>query len=419
MIRFFRMVFVVAAVSAWSNVSFADAKGDWWTWRGPNRNGVAAAGQSPPVQWSDAQTVVWKTRVPGRGHSSPIVVGNRILLSTADEDRQIQAVLCFDRSTGKQLWATRINRGGFPDRIHKKNTHATPTPASNGKQVFVTFYNRNRIQLAALDLNGQLQWQKTAGAFIPKRYKYGYAPSPALYESLVIVSAESPAAGYLAAFDQQTGKEVWRTRRPAQTNYASPVVAHVAGRDQLLMSGAKRIDSYDPATGRTLWSREGICTVTCGTMVWDEKRVYASGGYPQRGTLAVFADGSRKVGWTHRVKCYEQSLLVHDGYVYAVDDGGVAYCWKADDGRLMWRVRLGGNVSASPVLAGGNIYLSNEKGTTFVFRANPEKFEQVAKNQLGSEAFATPTICGSQIFLRIAERTGGQRQEWLYCVGEE
>jgi hypothetical protein len=394
----------------------ADERSDWRQWRGPTGNGVAAAGQTPPTEWSDTKNVVWKTPVPGRGHSSPTVVGGKIILTTADEETKTQSVVCFDRATGKQMWGTEINRGGFPKRIHPKNTHATPTAASNGKQVFVTFDCHASVLLAAVDLDGKILWKKTAGAFEPRRYPYGYAPSPTLYRNLVIVSAESDAAGFLAAFDQKDGREVWRAKRMAQISYTSPIVANVAGREQLLMSGAKTIAAYDPATGKELWSTEGLCTVTCGTVVWDDQRVFVSGGYPQRGTIAIHADGSGKVAWKNTVKCYEQSLLVHNGYVYAVDDGGTAYCWKADTGEQQWRTRLGGNYSASPILAGGNIYVSNERGATFVFQPDPTKFQLVARNQLGESAFATPTFCGNRIYARVATR-GRDRREWLYCIG--
>lgn len=414
-----RTLFLSVALFVWlPGVSPADEKHEWWSWRGPNGNGVAAEDQTPPTRWSATRNVLWKTRVPGRGHSSPVIVGNKLLLTTADESRQVQSVVCFDRAGGKLLWKRNVNTGGFPQRIHRRNTHATPTVASDGKRLFAAFFNNRRVQLAALDLQGKLLWTKSAGPFEPRRYRYGYAPSPLVSGGLVIVSAESEAGGYLAAFDCRSGREVWRTKRSAVINYSSPIVARTAGREQLVISGDKRIASYDPATGKPLWIKPAVCTVTCGTPVWDAKRIFVSGGYPERATLAMAADGSGTIVWRNdRVKCYEQSLLVHGGYVYAVDDGGVAYCFKAADGTPMWRRRLGGSVSASPVLAGGNIYTANERGTMFVFKANPRTFELVARNQLGSECFATPTICGNRIYLRIAERISGERREWLYCIG--
>jgi outer membrane protein assembly factor BamB len=394
------------------------ADDDWRAWRGPNANGVAADGQSPPTSWSTKKNVVWKTPVPGRGHSSPIVVGDKVLLTSADERRQIQAVFCFDRKSGRQLWMATINQGGFPRRIHPKNTHASPTLASNGEQVFGTFCNHGKVQLVALDLKGKELWNKYVGPYRPRRFEYGYAPSPLLYKSTVIVASESDVDAYLAAFEQKSGREVWRTPRTKTITYSSPIVGNVAGRDQLLMSGGLKVASYDPANGRPLWSATGTAGATCGTAVWDGDLVFASGGYPQRETVAVKADGSKEVVWRVRDKSYEQSMLAHDGYLYAFNDQGVALCWRARDGKPMWRKRLAGPVSASPVLAGGNIYATNEKGTTWVFKASPNAYEEVAQNQLEEESFATPTICGNRIFLRVATISKEPRQETLYCLGE-
>lgn len=393
------------------------AADDWRVWRGPTGNGLAAAGETPPVKWSETEHILWKTPLPGRGHASPIVVNDRVLLATADETQQVQSVVCLARATGKLLWKTDVNRGGFAPKIHQKNTHASPTLVSNGTQVFAAFPHHESIQLTALDLQGRQQWQIRAGGFLPKAYQFGYAPSPLLYQNTVIVAAEYEKNGYLAAFDQQSGKEVWRLPRPEKINFSTPVVTRIAGREQLLLSGNSKVASFDPRNGNELWSVPAPWIVSCGTMVWDGDLVFASGGFPTKGTIAVKADGSDQVAWSNRTKCYEQSMLAANGYLYAVDDNGIAYCWNAQTGKEQWKHRLGGKVSSSLVLANGNLYLTNERGTTFVFRANPQAFELLAENQLGDECFASPAICGNQIFHRAASRAGGERQEFLYCIG--
>ncbi len=398
-----------------SAASFADQ--DWPWWRGPSHNGIAADGPAPPVKWSATENVVWKTDVPGRGHSSPTVVGQRVMLTTADESKKVQSVIAFDRESGDQLWKTDVNEGGFPNRIHNKNTHASGSVTSDGERLFASFFNHDAIKVTALDLDGNKLWEKEAGPFKPRQFEYGYAPSPFVYKSLVIVAADYDGGGYLAALHRKTGDIVWRKPRPAVISYSSPVVAKVGGRDQLLISGCEIVAGYDPATGEQLWSCDATTRSTCGTMVWDGDLVFASGGYPKAETVAVRADGSGEILWRNNTKCYEQSMLAHDGHVYAVDDRGIATCWQAESGEEKWRGRLRGPVSASPVLAGGNLYLSNEAGTTFVFKANPDAFELVAENRLGDDAFATPTICGGQIFLRVASQMGGRRQEMLYCIG--
>ncbi len=397
------------------------ASGDWPWWRGPNRNGTAEEGQQVPVRWNASTNIVWRTPVPGRGHSSPTVVGNRVYLTSAAEQQQIQAVVAFDRNSGKQLWLTHVSKGGFAESIHRKNTYATGTVASNGERIFVAFCNRETIQVTALTLDGKQIWQKRVGRFNPQQYKYGYAPSPLIYGSSVIVAAdyEAEQGGFIVAIDQETGDEIWRHKRPTKLSFSSPMVGHVAGRDQLFISGCDLVASFDPESGEPLWSVPATTMATAGTMVWEGDLVFASGGYPTAGTFAIRADGSREIVWQNNQKCYEQSLLVSKGYVYAVTDQGVAYCWRAADGTEMWRTRLRGLFSVSPTLANGNIYVSNETGTMYVFKENPEKFELVAQNQLGDESFASPSICGDRIYLRVADSRSGQRQESLYCIGSE
>jgi len=391
---------------------------DWPWWRGPNSNNVAVAGQTPPTEWSATENIVWKTSVPGRGHSSPIVVADRVLLTTADESREVQSVLCYDRKNGRLRWKTDVNQGGFAENIHRKNTHASPTLACDGARLFALFNNHGGVQLSALDLDGKLLWQKQAALFAPQRYKFGYAASPLVHEDRVIVVSDYDGDGAsIAAFDGETGRELWRTPRPQMTSYSSPIVARVSGRAQLLLSGCDRVVSYDPASGTPLWEVEGPSKATCGTMVWDGDLVFASGGYPEKQTMAIKADGSGEIVWRSPEKCYEQSLLAHNGRLYALDDNGIAICWDAQTGRRQWKERLGGPVSASPVLAGRHVYASNEEGVTFVFRPDPEKFTLVARNQLGDESFATPTIVDSQIFLRVAHEEGERRREVLYCIG--
>ncbi len=369
-----------------------------------------------PVEWSETQNVLWKVPIPGRGHSSPTIAGNRIYLATADERTQVQSVLALDRESGETIWKTDVSQGGFP-KTHPKNTHATVTVACDGKRLFITFHHHNKLTLTALNLNGERVWEKEVGPFEPKLYEYGYASSPFLYESLVIVAADVEHGGYLMAYNREDGNLVWKTNRPISYSFSSPVVANVAGREQLLLSGCDLVSSYDPKTGELIWSTPGTTMATCGTIVWSGEHVIASGGYPKAETICVKADGSGEVVWKNRQKCYEQSLIVHDGHVYFVNDTGVGICLRVSDGQLMWQQRLKGPVSSSPVRVGDVIYQTIEDGTTFVFKANPIQFELVAKNKLGDEGFPTMAICGNRIYIRTANSEQGGRQEYLYCLG--
>jgi outer membrane protein assembly factor BamB len=404
------MRFLTAAV-LFSLLPFSAVMAAEWTqWRGPNHNNVAESGQTIPTAWSESQNVVWKVDVPGRGHSSPIVVGELIVLTSADEQGQRQGVFGFDRRTGKQKWAAAISQGGFP-KVHAKNTHASSTACSDGRQIYATFNHHNKIEAVALDMQGKVVWQQDVGAFSPRQYEYGYAAAPTLYNGVLIISGDSDTVAWLKGLDTKSGRTVWQQDRPKRLNWSSPIIGNVSGKDQLLLSGSEMIASYDPKTGRPLWSQPCLTMATCGTVVWDNDTVYASGGYPKKETVAVKADGSGTILWRNGVKCYEQSMLIHDGHLYAVDDGGIA------SGREMWKSRLQGPISASPVLVSDTIYASNERGTTFVFKASPQSFQSIGQNQLGEESFATPTVVDNRMYLRVATGSGSGRQETLYAIG--
>lgn len=387
---------------------------DWPWWRGPTRDGQAGK-TSLPTTFSDSEHVLWKAPIPGRGHSSPIVVGKRVFLTSADEQAERQMILAYDLETGKQLWKLPINTGGFPANNHAKNTEASPTIASDGERLYATFFHHKHIELIAVHLDGSEAWQKNAGPFDPKMFEYGYAPSPVLYGDSVIVAAEYDGKSFIVAFDRQHGQEKWREARPSSISFSSPVVANVAGRDQLLISGQEKVCSYDPNTGKLLWQVKGTTNATCGTAIWNDEVVFVSGGYPKAETIAVKADGSGAVVWKNNQKCYEQSMILIDGCIYALTDKGVMYCWRASDGKELWLKRLAGPVSASPIYAGGYLYWANEDGTYYVLKPNPSKFELIAENRLGSEAFASPAVSGNRLLLRAAEGRGEQRQETLYC----
>ena len=392
---------------------------DWPWWRGPSRNGIASQ-MAVPTKLSDTDNLVWKVSVPGRGHSSPIVVGDRVFLATADEQQKIHYVLAFDRTNGKSLWQEEISKGGFPAKNHRNNTEASPTLASDGERLFGAFYHHDKIEAVALDLNGKIEWKKPVCPFHPRMFEYGYGPSPLIYGDTVIISAEYDGNSFLTALDRKTGEPVWKTPRPRIISFSSPVITNVGGKDQMLISGSDMVASYDPTNGKKLWTQQGTSAATCGTMVWDGDIVFASGGFPKAETLAVKVDATGgKVLWRNNQKCYEQSMLAHAGYLYGLTDSGVMFCWRGSDGKEMWKERLTGPVSASPVLAGGHIYWANELGTMYVFRPNHERFELVEENKIGTSSFPSPAICGGQIFLRVAQNTGNGRQEMLYCFGKK
>lgn len=387
---------------------------DWPWWRGPTRDGVAPGRQNTPLAWSETENVVWRAEVPGRGHGSPIVVGDRVLLLAAEPDRQVQSVLCFDRKTGKRLWQAEVHSGGFTAKGNEKSSLASSTPACDGQRVFVNFLNADAIYTTALDLDGKQLWQIEVSDYVLHQ---GFGSSPAVHGSLVIVSADHKAAGSIVGLDRATGKVVWQQPRPKMPNYTSPIVLDVAGREQLLFTGCELVSSFDPGTGKKLWEIPGSTTECVTSTVTDGQHIFTSGGYPKNHLSAVRADGSGKIAWENNSRVYVPSMLVRDGYLYAVLDAGVATCWECETGRQVWQERIDGTFSSSLVMAEDRIFATNEAGHTYIFEASSKAFRLLAENQLGEEAMATPAICGDRIYTRVAVRTGDKRQEWLYCLG--
>lgn len=387
---------------------------DWPWWRGTQRNGVANPNQSLPRTWSETENVLWASAIPGRGHSSPTVVGDHVYLVTSDEEANNQSVLCYDRATGSQLWETVVHRGGAM-RKNQKSCAASGTVACDGERLFICFANGGAVHATALSRDGQQLWQQK---IVDYQIHQGYGASPAIYQSLVIVSADSKAGGAVAGLDRVSGEIRWRKSRPPVPNYSSPILLRIGGRDQLLLTGCDLVSSFEPLTGDTIWETAGATTECVTSTVTDGTHIFSSGGYPKNHLAAVRADGSAQIVWETKNRVYVPSLLVRDGYLYGVLDAGVATCWKCDTGEEVWTSRLGGTFSASPVLVGETIYVTNESGETFIYAARPTRPDQVQRNQLGDEVFATPAICGGRIYMRVARQVDGKRSEFLYCLGK-
>lgn len=399
---------------AWDDLPAArPAVDDWPWWRGPNGDNIAAAPQTPPLRWSATENVVWKADVPGRGHGSPSLWGERVFVPTADDKGQAQYVLCYDRRNGQKLWQTEVHRGGFV-RLHPKNSHASSTPACDGQRVFMPFVVQGGIWLTALDCDGKIAWQKRLGDF---RSMHGFGASPLFYRSLVVVVADHLKGSFIAAVHRKTGEVVWRIHRPDYNlgTYAGPALGRLAGREQLLIQGPYKVFSYDPASGKALWSCDGPNESTVSTVSFSDELVWASAGYPKRNLLCIRGDGSGDVTKTHVVwkkennTAYVPSLLVSEGLLYMVEDEGRATCFEAQTGQVVWQDRLRGNFSSSPVLAGGHIYVVNEAGVMYVLKPG-RTFELAAQNDLANGGFATPAICGSLIYLRTLNH--------LFCLGK-
>ncbi|MSU22564.1 MAG: serine/threonine protein kinase [Opitutus sp.] len=391
----------------------AGASADWPAWRGPTRDGQAAADQNAPVKWSETENVLWRASVRGKGHGSPTVAGERVYLATADSATSEQLVIAFDRSTGRQLWQTVVHRGPLESGNHKNSSAASASVVCDGDRLYINFLHGQAIHTTALDPAGKILWQTRVADY---QVHQGFGASAVVHENVVIVAADNRAGGRVAGLDRATGKIIWSQARPKIPNYASPAIFTIGGRVQAVLAGCNLVVSFDPLTGQKLWETAGSTEETVVTAASDGRRVFISGGYPRNHVAAVAADGSGQVVWQSPARLYVPSLLVRDGHLFGVLDAGTAFCWRADTGAEVWREKVDKDFYASPIMAGDRVYATSLRGVTSVFEATPQHFKLLAQNQLGDEAFASPAICGGRVYLRHAKK-GEPREEFLWCVG--
>jgi len=403
----------VAPKAGWDTLPPVEAAaGDWPWWRGPNCDNVSPAGQKPPVAWGAGSNILWRVRLPGVGHSSPCIVGDRIYVTSGDQKLGAVWLLCLERATGKAVWQTEVYKGPVA-KLHTDNSLASATPACDGERIFVPYQSDLAVGLVAVGMDGHVRWSKVAA---PYRSIQGYSASPAFYKSAVIVPVEGSQECRMVALHRATGETVWRaTLRKVTESYASPLMARVAGRDQLLLIGGESTRGYDPENGALEWECEGPSKFCGATPVVGGNVVYATAGWPKRALLAIRADGKGDVTkshvvWSSDAKAgYIPSPVLLDGQLYAVNDQGLMRCYDAADGRVLWEQDFKAPFYSSPLVAGGKIYEFDRRGKGYVMNAG-RTAGPVVTNELPSGVFATPVVLGSRIYLRALGD--------FYCIGE-
>lgn len=398
---------------------------NWPQWRGAQGNGISEE-TDLPIRWSKTENIAWKLPLPPRSGSTPVVWGSRIFLHLADGDDLF--LWCVDRSTGLPLWKRRLSGG---NEMARKENMSSPSPVTDGRHVWVL---TGTGVLKAFDNDGNEQWTRN----LPKDYggfglNWNYASSPLLYEDMLIVQVlhgmKTKAASYVLGLDKTTGETRWRVERPDMATgegkdaYTTPAVARRAGAsgpsgpssvDEIIVTGAVAITGHDPATGRELWRARGLnddrtvaSPVVFGDMIFAPSR--------QRPLLALKAGGRGDVTGTHVLWSFNKGpdvpTPITDGtWLYLLTDNGVLYCLDAATGKEAYHQRLKpGTYSASPVLADGRLYVTNEDGVTVVWKPGPI-FELLAENDLEEFTLSSPAISGGQIFIRT--------DTFLYAIGK-
>jgi len=417
---------------------------NWPQWRGPDGQGISVE-KGLPDEWSDKKNVKWKTPIEGRGHSSPIVWGKKIFLTTAlDGDvvpgrpagvthklsdgtefvhpdavganlKHTFKVLCIDRDSGRILWERVAYEGPVYDSRHRKASFASSTPATDGKFVFAFFGAEG---LYAYDYSGKLIWKQTFEKL--GTASVGYGVSPVLYQNLVIMQCDdSGMNSYMVAFDKKTGKEAWRTPRKVDLTWTTPVLVRTAKGTELVAAAAEAIIAYDPLTGKELWRHKGLESNAVPTPVVSNDLVVVTSGAPNKIALALRAGGSGDVTGTSQLvwsynkgTAYVPSPILYGEYVYLTTDRGILTCLDAKTGKIEYegaRVPVPSTFSASPVAYEGKILLTSEDGETYVVKAGP-RHEVMRTNSLGEPVYASPAIADGRIFLR------GEKH--LYAIGK-
>jgi hypothetical protein len=403
---------------------------NWPNWRGPSGDGISLE-KGIPVKWSPTENIAWRVAIPGKGHSSPVVWGNKVFLTTCLPEKEQRLLLCLDQRTGKKLWQKVVLNSPL-ETIHPLNSRASGTPATDGQHVFVTFMKADdrkipapnvgtqrlitpgKIIVAAYDLDGEQKWKINVGDFISA---HGFNTCPVLFEDLVIINGDHDGDAYLVALERKTGRERWRIERENKTrSYATPIIREIGGRTQMILSGSLCVASYDPHNGKRHWIVDGPTEQFVASMVYNGEYVFVTAGYPERHILAIRPDGSGNVTDTHvawrtnRGAAYVPSPIFAGPYLLVVADSGIASCFNAKTGKRHWMERLPGGHSPSTVSADGLVYFTSDRGVTTIVRPG-KMFNIIARNELGEQISASPAISQGQIFLRTHQH--------LYCIGSK
>lgn len=392
---------------------------DWPGWRGPLRSGVTAD-RGAPLTWSATDNIRWKTPLVGIGISNPVVCGDRVFLTAAEgRDQGEVLVLCFDRDTGdirwrRKLWGTAPSTFYYP-----KSGLATPTPVTDGERLWVFFSTGD---LFCFDLDGGLLWQRAlAKEYGPFENRFAASSSPLLFQhksphDTLILQCDHYGPSYLLAVESRTGANRWKAERPdVWLSWSSPQLIPVGGRFELLVSGSERLDGYDPVTGLKLWTVKGLARECVPTPLVHDGRAFVVSG-PNGAHMAVEPGGKGDVTGTHvkwrsdkGTSFVPSGIIVNDRY-YLADDKGIATCFRCDTGEILWRKRLHGKITASPVSFDGKILFTNEQGSTLVLDATRPDYEEIARNDLAEDVFASPAIAQGYLFFRTTKH--------LVCVGK-
>lgn len=397
------------------------ALAEWPDFRGPTADGHATTGTNLiglPLHWSETNNVTWKTPIPYRGWSTPVILGKQIWLTTATLAGNDFFALCVAADSGKILFNERVFHSDTPEPLgNLLNSYASPSPVIEAGRVYVHF---GSYGTACLDAGSfKVLWKRDD---LPCRHFRGPGSSPVLFNDLLILTMDGVDVQYLVALDKRTGKTVWKTDRTAEWNdieangkprgdgdyrkaYSTPLIAPVNGVMQMISVGSKAAYGYDPANGREVWKIKHGDFSAAARPLFENNITYLSTGGSKGGLLAVRADGHGDVTETNIVWRNPRgtprmpSPVLVDGLIFMVSDGGIGSCLEAATGKELWQERLGGEYAASVLYADGRVYCFNQTGASVVLKP-ARTYEVLATNKLDDGFMASPTVMGKAFVLR-------------------
>lgn len=396
---------------------FALASENWPQFRGPDGTGHSDA-KDLPLNWGESQNIVWKTPIHDRGWSSPVVFGKQVWLTSASKDGRQLFAICLDRDTGKIIRDIKLFDVAQPQYAHPFNTYASPTPVIEQGRVYISFGSPGT---AAIDTKTfKVIWERRD--FQCNHFR-GSGSSPVIFRNMLLMHFDGSDHQFVVALDKNTGKTIWQTNRsidfqdldkngkPAAEGdlrkaFATPQVAQINGRWEMISLGAKAAYSYDPFTGKELWRVEERGQHSASTRpVLGFGMIFYPTGFSNGQLYAVRTGGNGLITDTHvawrlkRGASNKPSILLIDDLIYMIGDTGIATCVEAKTGEIVWQQRIGGEYSASPVYADGKIWMFSEEGKTTVIKPG-RTFEKLAENNLDEGFLASPAIAGKAFFLR-------------------
>jgi outer membrane protein assembly factor BamB len=417
----------------------ASDPGYWSYWRGPAVNGMAAG--DAPLHWSDTQNIKWKADIPGRGHSSPVIWGDRIFVTTAINNgppdpqpapgskpalvktgpfaEHSFEVLCLDRKTGKLLWQRTATKAVPHEGYHGQyGSFASNSPVTDGKYVYAFFGSRG---MYCYDMKGKLIWKKDYGVQMKMRMAFGEGMAPVISGDRLILVFDYEGDSFMSVLDKNSGKEIWRVNRDEKSNWAAPLVYEYNGKKQILVAASKKVRAYDFESGKPIWETAGLGSNPIPHPVREDDMVFVMTGHQNPNLMGIRLGkegdltGTDSIVWSQtKGNSYTPSSVLYDNKLYVLTDTGMVSCYNAKTGVAYYqqqRLPKTYSFKSSPVGANGKLYLASENEDVVVLRMG-EKFEVLATNTLADQMFiATPAIQDGEIFLR------GQNK--LFCIREK